>query len=246
MPMLEDEIRRLMADETAKLHASPDLLGRVMRSHRDRRRRVKATAVAASMVSSVVVVASSVAYLAADSVPTIGDRSTFSAIPEPPAIDDIAPLPTKPPDLGDLGDGKEFGHVKVGYLPEGLRWSRWSVDLGDSYTTSYNDTGDDTGFYQVQIYMYEEETVQEVDRRIQAYRAEDDGEEVTVGGRSGYLVVQHVGEDGMKGTPTLFLRMSDRQWAEIMFSPVYAKEFSGAEAVSDELKKIAEGLTSTL
>ena len=55
---------------------------------------------------------------------------------------------------------------------------------------------------------------------------------MTVGDRTGYLVVQHVGEDGMKGTPTLFLRMGDRQRAEIMFSPVYAKEFSGAEAVS--------------
>jgi hypothetical protein len=40
--------------------------------------------------------------------------------------------------------------------------------------------------------------------------------------------------------------MGDRQRAEIMFSPVYAKEFSGAEAVSGELRRIAEGLTSTL
>ncbi|MBF8187676.1 hypothetical protein ITP53_18425 [Nonomuraea sp. K274] len=51
---------------------------------------------------------------------------------------------------------------------------------------------------------------------------------------------------GMKGTPTLFLQMGDRQWAEIMFSPVYAEEFPGAEAVSAELKKIGEGLTSTM
>jgi hypothetical protein len=134
----------------------------------------------------------------------------------------------------------------VGYLPERLKWSNWSVDFGDRYSTSYNFDGDKNGFYCVQIYMYEEAAVQEVDDRIQQYRDEGDGEEMTVGDRTGYLVIQNVGEDGMAGTPTLFLRMGDRQLAEIMFSPAYAKEFSGAEAVSVELKKIAEGLTSTL
>ncbi|MEV4526031.1 hypothetical protein [Streptosporangium sp. NPDC049304] len=246
MPMLEDEIRRLMADETARLHAAPDLLGRVMRSHRDRRRKARTAAVVASVAASMAVVVPSFAYLTAAQGPTTGDRSTFSAIPEPPAIDDTPPMRTTPPDLGDLGDGKEFGHVKVGYVPKGLQWSRWSVDFGDSYSTSYNYKGDPEGFYQVQILMYEEDAVREPDDRIQAYRAEEDGEEVTVGGRSGYLVVQHVGEDGMKGTPTLFLRTGDRQRAEIMFSPVYAKEFSDTEAVNAELKKIGEGLTSTM
>jgi hypothetical protein len=159
---------------------------------------------------------------------------------------DTPPVPSEPQDLGDLGDGREFGHVKVGYLPERLQWSEWSVDLGDRYSTAYIYKGDDEGSYRVQIYVYEEAAVQEVDDRIQAYRDEEDGEEMTVGDRRGYLVVQDVGEDGMKGTPTLFLRMGDRQWAEIMFSPVYAKEFSGAEAVTAELRKIAEGLTSTL
>ncbi|MDF2710285.1 MAG: hypothetical protein K0R62_5937 [Nonomuraea muscovyensis] len=246
MPTLEDEIRRLMADETARLHAAPDLLGRVMRSHRDRRRRARAAAVAAAVAACVIVVAPPVAYLTAGSVHTIGEQSTLSAVPEPPAIDDTPPVPTEPPDLGDLGNGREFGHVKVGYLPERLQWSQRSLDLGDSYSTSYNFDGDRNGFYCVQIHMYEEEAVQEVGDRIQAYRDEEDGEEVTVGGRSGYLVVQHVGEDGGKGTPTLFLRTGDRQWAEIMFSPLYAEEFSGAEAVSAELKKIGEGLTSTM
>ncbi|MEV6861909.1 hypothetical protein AB0M44_13020 [Streptosporangium subroseum] len=245
MPMLEDEIRRLMADGTARLHAAPDLLGRVMRSHRAKRRRARAAAVAAS-VAAFVVVAPSIAYWTVDSVPTIGERSTFSAVQEPPAIDDTPPVPTDPPNLGDLGDGREFGHVRVGHLPKGLQWSRQSSDFGDTYSTSYNHDGDDKGYYQVQIRMHEEKTVQEVEDQIQAYRGEKDGEEVTVGSRSGYLVVQNVGEDGMKGTPTLFLKMGDRQWAEIMFSPVYAEEFSGAEAVSAELKKIGEGLTSTM
>ncbi|GLW08294.1 hypothetical protein Misp01_34240 [Microtetraspora sp. NBRC 13810] len=246
MPTLEDEIRRLMADETASLQAAPDLLVRVLRSHRDRRRRAKAAAVVASVVASVVVAAPPVAYLTAGPATTTDEWSTVSPAPEPPAIDDTPPARSAPPDLGDLGDGREFGHVRVGYLPEGLQWSRWSVDLGDRYMTSYNREGDGEGSYRVQIRMYEEAAVQEVDDQIRAYRDEQDGEEVTVGGRSGYLVVRNVGEDGMKGTPTLFLRTGGRQWAEIAFSPVYAEEFSGAEAVDAELKKIGEGLTSTM
>ncbi|MBB3724717.1 hypothetical protein [Nonomuraea dietziae] len=243
MPMLEDEIRRLMADETAGLQAASDLAERVVRSSRVKRRRTWTAAVAASVA---VVAATPVAYLTVGSVATTGAQVTASVAPEPPPIDDVPALPSDPPDFGDLGDGKEFGHVKVGYLPERLRWSHWSVDYGDTYSTSYDYKGDKDGFYCVQIYMYEEAAVQEVVDRIQGYRDEGDGEEVTIGDRTGYLVVQHVGEDGMKGTPTLFLRMGEKQWAEIMFSPTYAKEFSGPEAVTAELKKIAEGLTSTV
>ncbi|MEU4546830.1 hypothetical protein [Nonomuraea dietziae] len=241
--MLENEIRRLMADETAGLQAASDLAERVVRSSRHKRRRAWTAAVAASVA---VVAATPVAYLTTSSVATTGEQVTVSVTPEPPPIDDVPSLASDPPELGDLGDGKEFGHVKVGYLPERLRWSHWSVDFGDKYSTSYDYKGDKEGLYCVQIYMYEEAAVQEVDDRLQGYRDEGDGEEVTIGDRTGYLVEQHVGEDGMKGTPTLFLRMGDRQWAEIMFSPTYAKEFPGAEAVSAELKKIAEGLTSTI
>ncbi|WP_214322683.1 hypothetical protein [Nonomuraea sediminis] len=242
MPTLEDEIRRLMKEETARLHAAPDLVERVMRSSRNKRRRAWTAAVAVS----VAVVAAPVTYLTVGSVATTGEQVTVTAAPEPPPIDDTPPLPSDPPDLGDLGDGREFGHVRVGYLPERLRWSRWSVNFGDRYSTSYDYKGDKHGFYCVQIFIYEEAAaIQEVDDRIQAYREEKDGEEVTIGDRTGYLVVQDVGEDGMKGTPTLFLRMGDKQLAEITFSPTYAKEFSGAEAVTAELKKIAEGLTST-
>ncbi|MGP3934574.1 hypothetical protein [Nonomuraea sp. KM88] len=252
MPMLEEEIRQIMADETARLQATPDLAERVMRSSRGKRKRTRAAALAASVA---VIAAAPIGYVTVGSVATTGrPEPAISAVPEPttsatlepPAIDDTPPAPSPTPDFGDLGDGKEFGHVKVGYLPERLKWSNWSLDFGDRYTTSYNFDGDKNGFYCVQIYMYEEAAVQEVDDRIMQYRDEDDGEEITVGDRTGYLVIQEVGEDGMKGTPTLFLRMGDRQRAEIMFSPVYAEEFSGAEAVSAELKKIAEGLTSTL
>lgn len=244
MPTLEDEIRRLMADETARLHAAPDLVERVTRSSRAKRRNTRLAALAAS----VAVLAAPVVYLNAGTVASTGVQATASAEPEPepPAIDDTPPVRTDPPDFGDLGDGREFGHVKVGYLPDGLQWGHWSVNYGKAYSTSYNHDGDSTGFYMVQIFVYEQEGVQEVTDRIQTYRDEGDGEEVTVGDRGGYLVVQNVGEDGMKGTPTLFLKMGESQWAEIMFSPAYVKEFRGAAAVTAELKKIAEGLTSTL
>ncbi|MFF0869059.1 hypothetical protein ACFYUV_45395 [Nonomuraea sp. NPDC003560] len=239
MPTLEEELLRLMTEETARLHAAPDLVERVVRGSRRRRVRGRIAALSAS----VAVVAAPVAYLGASTTTATGGQVTISVTPEPPAIDDTPPQPSEPPSLGDLGDGMKFGHVKVGYLPERLKWSGWSVDFGDKYTTAYFYEGDDPGSYRVQIYMYEEGAVQELGDRIAAYRDEGDGEEVTVGDRGGYLVVQNVGEDGMAGTPTLFLRMGDKQWAEIMFSPTYAKEFRDAEGVSAELKKIAEGLT---
>ncbi|SEH00546.1 hypothetical protein SAMN05444920_116282 [Nonomuraea solani] len=240
MPALEDEIRRLMADETASLHAAPDLVERVVRSSRTRRKRARFAALAAS----VAVVATPIAFVAAGTVATTGQEPpTVTMTPEPPAIDDVPPARSDSRDLGDLGDGRAFGQVRVGYLPKGLRWSRWSLDLGDRYTTSYNAPGDEEGHYRVQIYMYEDQAVQEVSDRLLGLRDEGEGEEVAIGDRTGFLAVQNVGEDGMKGTPTLFLKMSDTRWAEIMFSPVYAKEFSGAAAVTAELKKIAEGLT---
>ncbi|MEU6714514.1 hypothetical protein ABZ897_23860 [Nonomuraea sp. NPDC046802] len=241
MPTFEDEIRRIMADETARLRAAPDLVERIMRS-RTKRRRARFAALAASVT---VVAAAPIGYLTVGSVATPGPQPTASATLEPPAIDDTPPIPSDPPSFGDLGDGRAFGRVEVGYLPKRLKWSNWSVNFGDRYTTSYNFDGDKNGFYCVAIYMYEDDAVQEIDDRIRRYRDDGEGEEVTVGDRSGYLVVQFVGEDGMKGTPTLFLRMGDKQWAEIMFSPVYVKEFSGRQAVEAELKKIAEGLTST-
>ncbi|MEU4514092.1 hypothetical protein AB0G05_31725 [Nonomuraea wenchangensis] len=248
MPALEDELRQIMADETARLHAAPDLAERVMRAAGDRRTRIRGVALAAA---AAVIAAAPIGYVTLGSAATSGEppavvEPTTATTLEPPAIDDTPPLPSDPPNLGDLGDGKAFGHVKVGYLPEGLRWSNWSIDNGDSYTTSYNFDGDKNGFYCVQIFVHEDAAVQEFDERVERLRDEGDGEEVTVGDRTGYLVIQEVGEDGMKGTPTLFLRMGDRQRAEIMFSPVYVKEFSGAEAVNAELRRIAEGLTSTL
>src|SRR5690606_32385625 len=59
------------------------------------------------------------------------------------------PMP-RTTDLGDLGDARAFGRVKVGYLAEGLRWSGFSLAAGDAYTVSYDRDGDKSGPYYVQ------------------------------------------------------------------------------------------------
>ncbi|WP_433515852.1 hypothetical protein ACQP2T_09850 [Nonomuraea sp. CA-143628] len=246
MSVLEERLRQIMADETARLRAAPDLVERVLRSSRRKRKRVRFAAMA---VSAAVVATAVPAFLILEPGTTTVLAPTASATPEPtqpdtPAIDDTPVPPSPTPDFGDLGDGRAFGRVKVGYLPDGLRWGNWSLDFGDKYTTSWNYDGDKHGFYCVQIYVYEGKTVQEVDDRIQDYREEGKGEEVAIGDRSGYLVTQWVGEDGGKGTPTLTLTMSEERRAEVMISPVYAKKLGSAKAINRELKKIAEGLTA--
>ncbi|MFF3672235.1 hypothetical protein [Microtetraspora malaysiensis] len=258
--MPEDDIRQIMADETARLYAPPDLVNRVIRSTRRRKTNRIRLATLATAVAVAGVAAPAYLILSPGSASLQGSGAgapravsatsqpdtTDQAAQEPPAIvvpadDDPAP---EERDLGDLGDGKAFGHVRVGYLPDGLQWSHWSLDFGDKYTTSWNYDGDENGFYCVQIYVYEGQAVQAADTRLRAYREEGKGAEVTIGDRTGYLVTQWVGEDGGKGTPTLILNMGEKRRAEIMFSPVYAKKFTGAKAIDAELKKIAEGLTA--
>ncbi|MEQ4715545.1 hypothetical protein [Nonomuraea sp. B19D2] len=239
MPTLEEQLRQIMADETARLHAAPDLVERVVRSSRRKRLRGRIAALATSLA----VVAAAPLYLTVAQGGSV-QTPTVSPTPDPPAIDDTPPAPSEPPSLRNLGDGKAFKHIKVGYLPEGLQWSHWSLDFGDRYTTSWNYDGDKSGFYCVQIYVYEGRAVKEVDDRVQVHRDEGEGEEVSIGDRTGYLVVEGVGEDGMKGTPTLILNMGEQRRAEIMFSPTYAKKFADDKAVDRELNKIAEGLTA--
>ncbi|MFC7590841.1 hypothetical protein ACFQYP_49545 [Nonomuraea antimicrobica] len=106
------------------------------------------------------------------STPDVSETPVASETPAPPAIDDTPSMPSEPPSFGDLGDGREFGRVKVGYLPEGLQWSNWSVNYGDRYTTSWNFDGDKNGFYCVQIYVHEGDAVLEVDNSVQVYRDE--------------------------------------------------------------------------
>ncbi|MEV4187664.1 hypothetical protein AB0J28_40175 [Streptosporangium canum] len=248
--MLEDELRQIMADETARLRAAPDLVDRVIRSSRRRtvRTRYAAVAAVAAVVGITVptglTLASGHTAVPGPAAVMASPDSTGSAVPQP---FEPPPLPTPSPtrDFGDLGDGKAFGRVKVGYLPDGLQWSHWSIDSGDAYTTAWNYDGDKHGFYCVQIFVYEGQAVQELDERVRSYRDGSEGEEVTLGDRTGYLVTQNVGEDGGKGTPTFFLTMGSDRRAEIMLSPVFVKDLGTPEAVERELKKIAQGLTAT-
>ncbi|MBG0815818.1 hypothetical protein [Planomonospora sp. ID82291] len=236
MPAFEDRLHRIMADATAGLHAAPDLTERIVRSARRRRKQNRIAALAASLAVAVAPPAYLTAAPGALSTPAVTET------PAPPAVDDT-PLPqSAPPDLGDLGDGKAFGRVEAGYLPPGLRWSHWSVDNGDTYWTSWNRDGDAEGPYCVQITVFEDRAVQEFDDIVQAHRGEGEGGEVTVGGRKGYRALMGVGEDGMKGTPVLYLTMGERRRALIAFSPVYAEELGDA-AVDRELRRVAEGLT---
>ena len=244
MPMLEDRLRQVMAEETARLQAAPDLVERVIRGSRRRRKRGRLAALAASLA----VVATAPLYLT--TTQSAMQAPAVSEAPGPPAIDDTPPMPSKNPTLGDLGDGRKFGHVKVGYLPDGLRWGDWSVDFGDQYATAWNYDGKASSGYCVEIYVYENEAVKEVDDRVQSYRDDEygangeGGKDVTVGGRTGYMVVANVGEDGQAGSPTLILNMGERRRAEIMFSYILVKRLGGAKAVERELRKIAEGLTA--
>ncbi|NUW32963.1 hypothetical protein HTZ77_16190 [Nonomuraea sp. SMC257] len=238
MPALEDRLHQVMADETARLHAAPDLAERVIRSARRRRMRARI----AALTGALAVAAATPLYLTA--APAAGPAPVVAETPAPPAIDDTPAPRSAPPDLGDLGDGKAFGHVKVGYLPPRLQWGHRSWDYGDVYSTSWNYDGDEHGPYCVHIMVFEDQAVQKLDDEVQGYRAEGEGEEVTVGGRTGYTVVANVGEDGGKGTPTLFLTMGERRRARIMLSPLYADDLGGAEAVDRELRRIAEGLTA--
>jgi hypothetical protein len=86
--------------------------------------------------------------------------------------------------------------------------------------------------------------VQEVDERVRGYRDEGQGEDVAIGDRTGYLITQWVGEDGLKGTPSLFLSVGEGRMAEVMFSPTFARKLGREKTVDRELKKIGEGLTA--
>ncbi|MEV0197292.1 PASTA domain-containing protein [Nonomuraea sp. NPDC050691] len=145
-----------------------------------------------------------------------------------------------PQDLGDLGDGRTFGGIHVGYLPEGLDWSRWSGKNGfgkTSYTTSYAPGGDETDGYGVQIVVFEGEATQFVRKRMGAMPS------VKIGDREGYLADVSEGgevakEPGDDTTATIGFFLRDKLAVEVYISPVYAKKVDAAA----ELKKIAEGI----
>ncbi|MEU4833668.1 PASTA domain-containing protein [Streptosporangium sp. NPDC023615] len=91
------------------------------------------------------------AGLVVEQTPDIGESVPHGSTVRLVAIDPARPAPSSttggseertamPQDLGDLGDGRAFGGVRFGYLPDGLEWGKWSGKNGFG-TTSYTRRG---------------------------------------------------------------------------------------------------------
>ncbi|MFC6897672.1 PASTA domain-containing protein [Nonomuraea dietziae] len=108
----------------------------------------------------------------------------------------------RPQTLGDLGDGRTFGGITLGYLPEGLVWSKWSNKWsgkkargGTSYTTSYDTPDGRPGRYGIQVMVHEGKAGRQVEARLKR----DGVELVDLGGRQAY--VANVGEGARSESP---------------------------------------------
>ncbi|MGW4644842.1 hypothetical protein ACWEN6_40495 [Sphaerisporangium sp. NPDC004334] len=169
-----------------------------------------------------------------------------SAATAEPSQDDRSGLPQ---DLGDLGDGRAFGGVRVGYLPEGLQWGKWSGKNGfgtTSYTTSWAESGLQPGEYSVQMVIYEGAAAKRERSKLKDYRADAKATRVNVHGSA--AVIATLGEaseiTGDGGTPTILWSPGRGLMAEAMISPDYARKL-GADHTGRELKKIAEAVRPT-
>ncbi|WP_219463031.1 PASTA domain-containing protein [Nonomuraea rhizosphaerae] len=156
------------------------------------------------------------------------------------------PKAVEPQDLGDLGDGRTFGGIHLGYLPEGLVWGEWSGKDGfgkKSYTTSFDEPGQEDGHYSVQVVVYEGDASERIAERLARY---DDGsgvDKVDIDGRPAYLGYftdggETAGEGDTGATATIGWTLRDGLAVEVFLSPDYAKKAD----VSAELEKIAEGI----
>ncbi|MFF5212920.1 PASTA domain-containing protein [Streptosporangium sp. NPDC000396] len=157
---------------------------------------------------------------------------------------------SQPQDLGDLGDGREFGGIRIGYLPEGLVWGKWSVKdtFGkSSYSTSWRKPDLAPGLYSVQAIVYKGGAAAEMVKRLTGYRKEG-VKPVEFGDTKGYLV--RMGEAGRLddndelGTPTIVWMERPGLAVELMMSPAYLEEL-GKDKTEDELKKVAASVEST-
>ncbi|MBG0827705.1 PASTA domain-containing protein [Planomonospora sp. ID67723] len=180
---------------------------------------------------------------------------TSAAIPDPslnpaptdgPSTGDAAPK--IPDDLGDLGDGRKFGGVEFGYLPEGLKWGEGSVKDGfgaTSYSTWWVEAGLDPGMYSVQAVVYRGGAATQVAKRMKGYR-EQGARPVGIDGKQVYIVRAGEAADRIEesGTPTAVWTERRGLAVEVMLSPDYATKLTedGAER---EMRKIIEGLAPT-
>ncbi|MFI9559863.1 PASTA domain-containing protein [Nonomuraea endophytica] len=189
-------------------------------------------------------------------VDDIAEIPQFVTAQKPAAGEEVEPgtkvmLTSALQDLGDLGDGREFGGIRVGYLPEGLSWGKWSGKDGfgkTSYTTSFAEPNKD-GFYSIQIVVYEGEAASFVGKRLADFPGQG-AETVEVKGKKAYLAnVSEVGEvakvgaytEPGGGTHTIGWKLRDGLAVEIMMSQ-FRVERIGKDKIKDELVKIAEGI----
>ncbi|MEV0227875.1 PASTA domain-containing protein [Nonomuraea sp. NPDC050786] len=152
---------------------------------------------------------------------------------------------TSPQDLGDLGDGREFGGIRLSYLPDGFRWGKLSSkdQFGvHSYSTSFEKPSDDQRMhYSVEVIVYEGEAV----KKIYADFPRKGAEIVDVNGNEARLA--NLSEAGEvvpfftdKSTLTMAWKLRDDLAVKLRVSPAY--EMSIGNRVHGELKKIARGI----
>ncbi|GGK54844.1 hypothetical protein Ppa06_12630 [Planomonospora parontospora subsp. parontospora] len=268
---LEEELAGAMEAHVADVHAGPSMGAAVRRRHRARgiRSRTAGAALATAVVAGAVP-----AYLALDAGATVPSETaapapglgapsalwteappappTATADPDTTADPDASPSedgsPAMPQDLGDLGDGRRFGGVRFGYLPEGLKWGEWSVKntFGTtSYSTTWVEPGLEPGMYSVQAVVYRDGAARQAAERMKGYRKQG-SEAVVIGGERVHLVRagEAVGKITEDGTPTALWTEAPGLAVEVMLSPDYAGRLGGKET-ERELRRIVEGLEPT-
>ncbi|MBB5075156.1 PASTA domain-containing protein [Nonomuraea endophytica] len=189
-------------------------------------------------------------------VDDIAEIPQFVTAQKPAAGEEVEPgtkvtLTSALQDLGDLGDGREFGGIRVGYLPEGLSWGNWSGKDGfgkNSYTTSFDEPNKD-GFYSIQIVVYEGDAASFVGKRLADFPGQG-AETVEVKEKKAYLANVSEGGEVAKvgaytepegGTHTIGWKLRDGLAVEVMMSQFRVKSI-GKDKIKDELVKIAEGI----
>lgn len=156
-----------------------------------------------------------------------------------------------PQDLGDLGDGREFGGIRLGYVPEDLSWGKWSGKDGfgtHSYTTSF-DEPNENGYYSIQLVVYAGDAVKVVDQRLMSLPRKG-ADTVRINGEKAFLAnvsdsddVAEVGErmEPEAGTHTIGWKLRDDLAVQVMMSQFRVDKI-GNDKIVDELTKIAEGI----
>ncbi|WP_431904112.1 PASTA domain-containing protein [Nonomuraea sp. bgisy101] len=191
---------------------------------------------------------------------TTGDEDVFGQDPKPGVEVETGStvklyLVDKPPNaLGDLGDGRAFGGITLGYLPDGLVWGSWSNKWpgpsgGTSYTTTFDAPDTPAGHYGIQVFVHEGEVGERVDAAIR----NENVQTVDIGDRRAYLSSVSEGGDHSRlgtqqgaepSTPTIGFRLTDDLAVEVAMNPERAEKI-GMDAVAAELKKIAEGVRAS-